>query len=429
MKNDDTKLNKFNIVLWMSILATVAINIIFLMRYNFEADSAFYVTLAQEQIRTCSLFPEGMHYSTGLFVLSPNLLVIPFLFLTNNLVLARQLAILLLWIFVFIVLYKVFVTKRERNVSEFVLASSLFSIFFVDASVVSMHFYQGAYVSYLLFLLLFVAFMNKIITEKDYSTNSLLYLPFLYVIANIGDIRNLLIWGLPGFIAYVLYIIVSKDDKSFKPLKIKITGDRLAWILVESILAASVISLVISKMYGTGVSTAETIVIAAKDFDQSFCSIVIGLFKLYGNSYEASLFSAGGIFKVLNFFVAIIMNLLIPVYALKNFNKFESGSCKFIILFSLTSSFIYLAVTFFTGVAIAEDRYLIPIYNNNILLFAVVSSFLLKKYSKENMALGLSCVLAYVFLSNLFYFSCQKDSFVNHKFGTFAQGVEGVTGF
>ena len=84
MKNtDNMKFKKLNSFLWVLILLTVAVNIIFLMRYNFEADSAFYVTLAQEQIRTGSLFPEGMHYSTGLFVLTPNLLVIPFLFLTN----------------------------------------------------------------------------------------------------------------------------------------------------------------------------------------------------------------------------------------------------------------------------------------------------------------------------------------------------------
>ena len=141
-KKLDNKLKKINIFLWIFIILTVVFNIIFLMRYNFEADSAFYVTLAQEQIRTGSLFPEGMHYSTGLFVLTPNLLVIPFLFLTNDLVLARQFAILLLWVVVYLVLYKLFVTKNEKNLIGFVLASSFFSVLYIDANVVSMHFYQ-----------------------------------------------------------------------------------------------------------------------------------------------------------------------------------------------------------------------------------------------------------------------------------------------
>lgn len=429
MVNNASKIKQINTALWLGIILTVAINIIFLMRYNFEADSAFYVTLAQEQIRTCSLFPEGMHYSTGLFVLSPNLLVIPFLFVTDNLVLARQLAILLLWFFVYFVLYIVFVSQKERNLTGFIIASSFFSLFFIDASFVSMHFYQGAYVSYLLLLLLFIALMNRIVTEKKHGTKQLVYLLVLYIIANLGEIRNLLIWGIPGLIAYVLYIFVSKEDKSFKALKNTIIEEKTIRTLFDGILIAFIICLAISKTYGTGGSTAGTIVIAAKDFGHSFCSIIVGLFNLYGNSYEASLLSGGGILKVFNFLVALTMIIFIPVFAVKSFNQLESESGKFIVLFSLSSSFVYLAVAFFTGVAIAEDRYLIPVYNNNILVFAVVGSYLLKKYYKESVALGICCILTYVFVNNLFYFYSQKDSFINHKFGTFAQGIEGVTEF
>ena len=58
------RLKRINEIIWILILLTVAFNIIFLMRYNFEADSAFYVLLAQEQIRTGSLFPEWVFYST-----------------------------------------------------------------------------------------------------------------------------------------------------------------------------------------------------------------------------------------------------------------------------------------------------------------------------------------------------------------------------
>ena len=89
MKND-IRIKTLNRVLLILILLTVSFNIVFLMRYNFQADSAFYVTLAQEQLRTHSLFPEGTYYSSGLFVLTPNLLIIPFLLITDNLVLARQ---------------------------------------------------------------------------------------------------------------------------------------------------------------------------------------------------------------------------------------------------------------------------------------------------------------------------------------------------
>ena len=424
----EEKLNKINKLLWIVILLTAAFNIIFLTRYNFEADSAFYVTLAQEQIRTGSLFPEGMFYSTGMFILTPNLLVIPFLFLTENLVLARQLAILLLWFFIYFIIYKVFVVKRERNIIGFILASSLFSILYVDASVVSMHFYQGAYVTYIIFQLLFLALMNKIIVGNSYTYKSFLGILLLYVAANLGDIRNLLIWGIPGIIAYVIYIYLINGQQILETKKM-LCDQKLLRILFDGILLAFIVCLVVTRLFDTGGSMGGMSIVPAKDFGRSLHAIITGLFNLYGNSYGASLFSSGGIMKVINFFIAIFINFLLPVFAIKNINKLHFESSRFIVIFSLISTFIYLLVVFLTGSAIVEDRYLIPVYNNNILLFAAIGSYFLDNHLKKYLTAGLSFVLLYVFLSNCFYLSCQRDSLLHHKFGTFAQGVEGVTDF
>lgn len=424
----EEKLNKINKLLWIVILLTVAFNIIFLTRYNFEADSAFYVILAQEQIRTGSLFPEGMFYSTGMFILTPNLLVIPFLFLTENLVLARQLAILLLWFFIYFIIYKVFVVKRERNIIGFILASSLFSILYVDASVVSMHFYQGAYVTYIIFQLLFLALMNKIIVGNSYTYKSFLGILLLYVAANLGDIRNLLIWGIPGIIAYVIYIYLINGQQILETKKM-LCDQKLLRILFDGTLLAFIVCLVVTRIFGTGGSMGGMSIVPAKDFGRSLYAIITGLFNLYGNSYEASLFSSGGIMKVINFFIAIFINFLLPVFSIKIINKVRSESSRFIVIFSLISTFIYLLVVFFTGSAIVEDRYLIPVYNNNILLFAAIGSYFLDNHFKKYLTAGLCFVLLYVFLSNFFYLGCQKDSLLHQKFGTFAQGVEGVTDF
>lgn len=428
MRNNTDSLIKLNKFLLFVILLTVAFNIIFLARYNLEADSAFFVTLAQEQIRTCSLFPEGMFYSTGMFILTPNLLIIPFLFLTENLVLARQLAILLLWILVYFIVYKVFVRKNERNTIGFIIASSFFSILYVDASVVSMHFYQGAYITYIIFQLLFLVLMNKMITENSYTRNSFLGILLLYIAANLGEIRNLLIWGIPGFIAYVIFIYL-KNGRNFSATKNMLCQQKLLRFLFDGILISFIVCFIITRIFGTGGSMGGMSIIPAKDFGRSLYAIIIGLFNLYGNSYETSLFGVGGIMKIVNFLFAIFINFLLPVFAIKNMNKFHFESSRYIVIFSLVSTCIYLFVTFLTGTAIPEDRYLIPVYNNNILLFSVIGSSFLEKHSKKYISLGLCFVLLYVLLSNFFYLSSQKASLIHQKFGSFAQGVEGVTDF
>lgn len=423
---DDTRFNTIIKVIMVVILITVGFNIVFLMKYNFQDDAAFYVTLAQEQLRTLSLFPEGMHYSTGLFVLTPNLLVIPFLLITDNLVLARQSAILLLWLIIYIVLFKVFITTNEQNIKGFILASSFLSILYVNSSVVSMHFYQGAYIGYLLFLLSFLALMNKIIADNCFNKKYFVGVLVLYTASNLGDIRNLIIWGIPGLLAYVLFLFLEADKKVGLLLK-RCVEIKLARALLNSVLFSFIVYVFMAKIYGNAGSTASMIVLSANEYGNSLNHILVGLFNLYGNSYSALAFSGGGFFKLINFFVAIITIFVVPVIAIKNYNNMIPKSSKFIVIFTLTSSFIYLFVVFITGAAVYLDRYLVPIYNNAIILLAVTGSFLLEKIKNyKKVAIGISCIMFYVLASNFFYLYSQKDSLIYEKFGYFASGVEGV---
>ena len=416
-------MGKISKALWILILLTVAFNILFLIQFNFETDSAFYVTLAQEQIRTKSLFPDGMYYSTCLFVLTPNLLVIPFLFLTDNLVLARQSAILLLWCFVYFVLYKLFITKNEKNLVGFILASSLFSVFYITAHTVPLHFHQGAYVCYLLFLLLFHLTMNRIVTEDFYKKKHLVALLFLIILANLGDIRNLLIWGVPGFLAFVLYIYL-KSGKKVSLISI-LKFDICARTLFTSILLAFLFYIVMAKIYGAAEATMG--IPLFNDYGKSFLSIINSLFELYGISIIR--FSGVGFIKLINSYFSLIFIFVVPVIAIKKYNSVNSETCKFIILFSLISSSVYLLVVFFTGTAVAGNKYLIPVYNNNILLFAVMGSYFLNTYTKRYVSLGILCVLVYVLVNNFYYFYCNKDSLLNQEFGDYANGIKGVTDF
>ena len=416
-------MNRINKTLWILILLTVAFNILFLMQFNFDTDSAFIVTLAQEQIRTRSFFPDGMYYSTKLFVLTPNLLVIPFLFLTDNLVLARQSAILLLWCFVYFVLYKLFVTKKEENVIGFILASSLFSVFYVTAHTVPLHFYQGEYVSYLIWLLFFHFIMSRIVTEGSYKTKHLIALLLFYVLANLGDLRNLLIWGIPGFIAYALYIYLKMGN--MVSLKKIMWRNACARTLFSGIFLAFLFYIVMANTYGNAEATMG--VALSNDYGISFIYIISRLFELNGLSLLR--FSGNGFIKFINLYFSIIFIFFVPVIAVKNYNSVKTEADKFIVIFSLISSFVYLLVVFFTGTAVAGNQYLIPVYNNNIMLFAVVGSYYLKTFKKRFSSLGLFCVLVYVLVNNFFFLYCQKDSFLNQKLGSSTDDLKGVTDF
>ena len=271
--------------------------------------------------------------------------------------------------------------------------------------------------------------MNKIITNDYFNRKYFVGILFLYPISTLGDIRNLIIWGVPGLLAYVLFVFLESDKKVALMLK-KCDEIKFARVLFNSILFSFIIYVFMAKVYGNAGSTANMLELAAKDYGESLYHILIGMFNLFGNSYPAKVFSGDGFFKFVNFFIAIIVTVVVPVTAVKNYNNMNLKFSKFLILFSLVSSLFYLLAVFLTGAAIYLDRYLIPVYNNLIILFAVTGSYFLEKIKSYKIAkIGISCVLLYVLVSNVFYLYSQKESLLYHKFGYFASGVEGLTDF
>ena len=70
---------RFLFVCMLALFASVCGIIFLFTKAFFHSDSAFYVQLALEQMRSGKLFPPGMCYSTVLFVRSPNLILVPIL--------------------------------------------------------------------------------------------------------------------------------------------------------------------------------------------------------------------------------------------------------------------------------------------------------------------------------------------------------------
>ena len=60
---------------------------------NLHSDTATAVLLAREQLRTGQWFPSSWNYGQDIWVLSLNLLVLPFLAILKDMVLSRQLAV------------------------------------------------------------------------------------------------------------------------------------------------------------------------------------------------------------------------------------------------------------------------------------------------------------------------------------------------
>ena len=91
----------------------------------FHSDSAYFVQLAVEQMKSGKLFPPGMCYSTALFVRTPNLLLIPLLAVIKDWMLAREIMVIEMWVILIASVFCLFLTKRDRNPVAAVIACML----------------------------------------------------------------------------------------------------------------------------------------------------------------------------------------------------------------------------------------------------------------------------------------------------------------
>ena len=407
-------------IIFYSILASAFINMIFFMRYNFKADSAFYITLAREQIRTGCWFPEGVSYSTALFTFTPNLLMIPLMHVVSNAILARQLAIAIVWLVMLILLYHIM--TEESNKELFYIASSLFMTLYIRSEVVDMHFYQGAYVSHLLFYLLFLFGFKKVMYKKNQKYIWFILILIIEAMANSSEIRSLLIFGIPAVIAYGIFSFVENhhDIKS-------VWDDSGTRTILFVLMIGCVVSFLSYIAFGhfTGFSgtTESMVVLPSIDYCQSILDFITDLFSMHGNLISVALLSVNGIFRCINTVVCILIYCVVPYLAIKQYQNYESLYARFMIVFCLTSNAVYSFVAILVGGASITDRYLVPVYNNAVILTAIVFSGLLRKQGKLIKRSALFCILSYSLLCNGLYLYNQKNNILSRGYGSFAQGT------
>ena len=110
----------------MAALFASVCGIIFLFtKAFFHSDSAFYVQLALEQLKSGKLFPPGMCYSTVLFVRSPNLILVPILAVVKDWMLAREIMVVVMWVILGLAVFCLFMPKKDRNPAAAVRACML----------------------------------------------------------------------------------------------------------------------------------------------------------------------------------------------------------------------------------------------------------------------------------------------------------------
>lgn len=381
----------------------------------FHSDSAFYVQLALEQLKSGKLFPPGMCYSTVLFVRSPNLILLPILKVIKDWMLARELMVIVMWVLLLLAVLYCFLPKKNRNIAAAVIACMLLMNPYQTADVANettdMLFFQGAYLTIFFDVVIALGVMHRIILldRKDktaYKAFLMILLGIVLFLPLLGSVRMDMILTLPLAATIVIFYFLESDQKVSEVLK-----NKRCIIAVIVIMLAVVAGFLCYRRLGAMYwSESKGTYLKMDKYTGLWYSIgqfVNNLTIIFGNVEGAVFLSFPGLSKFINYFYALVLVFVIPTAALVRFPKHENRFTRFLILYTWISN---LSVA---GVFIAcnqwAPRYLLTIYLDDILLFAV----LLSEYMKKREFLTALCagliVALYCSVCHVYFWGHYKD--------------------
>ena len=381
----------------------------------FHSDSAFYVQLALEQIKSGKLFPPGMCYSTVLFVRSPNLLLIPILKVVKDWMLAREIMVVVMWVILILAVLYCFMPKKDRNLTAAVIACMLLMNPYQTADVANettdMLFFQGAYVTIFFDIVMALGIMHRIILLDGKEKPA--YKAFLEVLLAVvlffpllGSVRQDMILTLPLAAAILIFYFLEYDQRVSKVLRSK--RCMLTVILIAVVVVAGFICYRrLSAMYWAESKGSYLTMDKYSGLWHSIGQFVNNLTMIFGNVESAVFLSFPGLSKFVNYFVALILVFVIPTAALVRYNKHGNKFTRFVIIYSWVSNLVVAGV--FIACNQWAPRYLLSIYLDDILLFALLLSEYMKKRERLTAICAGLLIVMYCAFCHVYFWGHYKD--------------------
>lgn len=376
---------RFLIFIMLGLYILVIAMIFCFSRTMMHSDSAYFELLANEQIKQGRLFPEGMCYSTVLFIRTPNILMIPFIKLTGNLMLSKEIVFSVLWIIYGLCIWYCFSPKKDRNRTAALLAAILITIPYltkeVEHEATDNLFFQGAYIMTLIDIPLILGIVHRILLADETTSRKRKIWLYVWLLITVfvpllSSVREDMIIGGPLILTMIVFYYLEKDRSLRKVLQSR-TCLRVILTCVIAVIAGYAFLRYFSAKYWPSSRVSEMEMVTTYGIRRSFSYFFDNLGVIFGNLYTAPIISFGGMYKLANYVYELVIIFLVPLYCLIRYRKFENRFMRFFIIFSWISN---LAV--FAGYITCQQwqsRYLLTIYSNDVFLFSMAAADYVRK--------------------------------------------------
>ncbi len=366
---------------WWCLLFCLTLGILLLVAailrgtlHTFHSDDAIAVLLAKEQIISGQLIPADWAYAYEYWVLSLNLLIIPFLKLTGQMLLSRELAVILQFILVEIVLYRLLrrLAGKKNALLGCILVMAPLSFLQME------HFYfQATYAtsigwSFVLLLLASGFFKEALVDgeagagkKQEWKREMFYGVPFCVLIVALGCGGTRILGTVLLPIAGSLGILVWMDaDYSL----FEIMKKRRLLVKAGMFMAAIILGIMAGNrllLLGQTQGTQDMAISRASDFFANLSAFFTSFLQAYGCFEADLLMTSTGILGVFKLLLALFCGLVVPTALLRNFKNLSKMQ-RFFTAYSVLSFFVIFYMMVFCG--LKNAYYFLPVYANNGIL-------------------------------------------------------------
>ena len=381
----------------------------------FHSDSAFFVQLALEQIKSGKLFPPDMCYSTVLFVRSPNLILIPLLMVIRDWMLAREIMVIIMWVGMLLAVFYCFMPGRDRRPAAALIAMLLLMNPYMTQDVANettdMLFFQGAYVTIFFDVILTLGIINRILFLKKEDSRMrkaelLIVLAAVLFLPLLGSVRMDMILTLPLAAALPVFYFIETGESVAGTLRTKRCVGTVIVIML-AVCAGFVCYRYLSATYWSESKGDYLTMGKYTDVWYSVSNLINNITIIFGNVNSAVFLSFPGLTKFINYFYELVLMIVVPVLGILKYGKMESRFTRFLVVYSWISNLLVAGV--FVACHQWAPRYLLTIYLDDILLLAAMASEYMKKRERLT-AMTVGVIIAmYCAVCHVYFWGHYKD--------------------
>jgi len=379
----------FCMILFFALLIIV-IYILKNTKYNAQSDWATAVLLAREQMRSRQWFPDTWVYAQTIWIFTLNLLVIPFLAFTNNMLLARELAVIVQTILCTGTCYVAMKRLMKKNSA---LLVSVLLLVPMSTIVNRNFFYEATYSIVVLWQGLLIIIGDKVYCswrnrKKGFWAWCVLWI-VLCVAMSSSSAKMLVMIIIPFMCALIIWLGIKH-----KFILAKLLKEYKVVFLIVSMLLGVVVGLAINDylkhclIFDNGV--ANLVFSDVGQWGRNFGVIVGAFAEMYGLEGSGAVVSLAGVWSIFKSAVAIVLTIGIPIWAICSYCKLQKSYQQIFVIYSLFAAFFILYICTISDGVGESARYFLGIYINNMILAGICFDCLIceNKYLRRLLMTG-----------------------------------------